>query len=251
MENNEIKGFENAKRDLDKANSFYNIYRNLLVNAIEKGLLSIIPGTGAIDSIIENGFSKSISKKQETLINSILSSSELITLDMIQNEKFIVDFARTVEVVRRLSNNDKIVFFGNLIRNGLLKPDSSKITDDDFDEYLSILQDLSYREIHYLKEFACFAQDKGGVVTGKQLKEFDRIMRKQYPHTSAISVINRLQRTGFVIQDFISHETDYGDEDLPAEVPVNLIFNEEPRRYMMDESYKDFYNMVLEKIPEA
>ena len=60
-------------------------------------------------------------------------------------------FARAKEAVQRLATTDKVEYFGNLIRNGYLQ--GKHIDGSIFDEYIHILNTMSYREIQYLVEY--------------------------------------------------------------------------------------------------
>lgn len=65
-----------------------------------------------------------------------------------------------VEAIKRLASNDKVVFFGNLIRNGYLS--GNHIGVNEFDEYLNILSTMSYREIQYLVDYKKFCEQSAG-----------------------------------------------------------------------------------------
>lgn len=53
--------------------------------------------------------------------------------------------------MQRLATTDKVEYFGNLIRNGYLQ--GKHIDGSIFDEYIHILNTMSYREIQYLVEY--------------------------------------------------------------------------------------------------
>ena len=86
-----------------------------------------------------------------------------------------LNFARAREAVRRLATNDKVKYFGNLIRNGYLS--GEHIENSEFEEYLDILNTMSYREIQYLVDYKkyCDEKNKGKkyniVIDGLILKE--------------------------------------------------------------------------------
>lgn len=76
---------------------------------------------------------------------------------MVNDVEFIVNYARAKEAVRRLATNDKVKFFGNLIRNGYLS--GRHIQSSIFDEYVNILDSMSYREILYLVDYKKYCED--------------------------------------------------------------------------------------------
>ena len=58
---------------------------------------------------------------------------------------------------KRLATTDKVEYFGNLIRNGYLQ--GKHIDGSIFDEYIHILNTMSYREIQYLVEYKKYCED--------------------------------------------------------------------------------------------
>ena len=59
--------------------------------------------------------------------------------------------------MQRLATTDKVEYFGNLIRNGYLQ--GKHIDGSIFDEYIHILNTMSYREIQYLVEYKKYCED--------------------------------------------------------------------------------------------
>ena len=76
---------------------------------------------------------------------------------MVNDVEFIINFARAKEAVQRLATTDKVEYFGNLIRNGYLQ--GKHIDGSIFDEYIHILNTMSYREIQYLVEYKKYCED--------------------------------------------------------------------------------------------
>ncbi len=92
--------------------------------------------------------------KREILLNVIFSDSAQVTSDMVKDVEFLMNFMKTLEAVNRLSNNDKVVYFGSLLKNGYLS--GNKIDDSFFEECLYALNTLSYRQINILIELYLF-----------------------------------------------------------------------------------------------
>ena len=130
--------------------------------------------------------------------------------------------------------------FGNLIRNGYFETDT-QIGNDDFEEYESILKDLSDREIIYLIVFANYARKNDGKLCGKQLKEECQEMQKIYPKINPKIILNRLKRTGF-IEDLFAW-ADFGDERIDNSDATLMLNNGDS--YWLNESYDDFEQKVL------
>lgn len=117
--------FELAKISLHNANDLIDIKENPVVDAVLLAPIRAIPIIGdLIDSSTNKVLENFQEKKEKELINVILKDGNLVTSDMV---------------------NDKVRFFGNLIRNGYLS--GLHIENSLFEEYLNILNTMSYREI--------------------------------------------------------------------------------------------------------
>lgn len=156
--NNEL---EMIKVELENANSMSDIKSNPVVESVLMPVIKSVPIIGdMVDSTMNMAIKNFQQKKEQELINVILKNKNIITSDMVNDIEFIVNYNRTLEAVRRLATNDKVKFFGNLIRNGYLS--GTHINNNEFEEYLNILNVMSYREIHFLEEYYifCIKSDK-------------------------------------------------------------------------------------------
>ncbi len=133
--------FENAKLSLQNAEAVIDVKNNPVVKSTILSVLKSIPLFGElIDSSIDVYLSSFQESKRQELIDLILSDVT-ITSDMVNDIEFIFNFAKTVEAVNRLSSNDKVKYFANLLKNGYFV--CSKIQNDTFEEYLHLLSVLS------------------------------------------------------------------------------------------------------------
>ena len=140
--------FESTKLSLQNAETAIDVKNNPVVKSTILSVLNSIPIIGElIDSSIDSCLSSFQEAKRQELIDLILSDVT-ITSDMVNDIEFIFNFAKTLEAVNRLSSNDKVKYFANLLKNGYFVSD--KIQNDAFDEYLHLLSSLSFREIEYL-----------------------------------------------------------------------------------------------------
>lgn len=108
-------------------------------------------------------------KKEQELLDVILQDDHSITPEMVNDVEFIINFARAKEAVQRLATTDKVEYFGNLIRNGYLQ--GKHIDGSIFDEYIHILNTMSYREIQYLVEYKKYCEDSSKI--GKSTKHIN------------------------------------------------------------------------------
>lgn len=142
------ESFESAKLSLQNTEAVINVKNNPVVKSTILSVLKSIPLFGElIDTSIDVCLSTFQESKRQELLDLILSDVT-ITSDMVNDIEFIFNFAKTVEAVNRLSTNDKVKYFANLLKNGYFVSD--KIQNDTFEEYLHLLSSLSSREIEHL-----------------------------------------------------------------------------------------------------
>lgn len=150
---------------------------------------------------------------------------------MVNDVEFIINYNKTLEAVLRLDTNNKVKFFENLIRNSYLS--ENRIESSEFEEYLYILNTMSYREIECLTKY--YQQAK---ITGSDKLV---ILQNEYVCDNGLEederVIFRLIRTGFVDEN-VGITT---DEREPG------IYHYINRRdgFVIQESFIRFYDMVL------
>ena len=157
-----MNNFEENKLSLHNCEEFADIKNNPVVSAFITSVKPLFPFWGElVDGAVNEILTKNIIEKREKLLDIILSDTEMITTDMSSNVEFIISFKKTVEAVDRLVTNDKIVYFGNLIKNGYLNEE--RIQAYKFEEYFNIINSLSYRQLDLLallhtystKEISC------------------------------------------------------------------------------------------------
>ena len=140
------------KSSLQKISEMADIKSNPVVESVLMPLVKAFP---VIGDMIDSGINKIIKdeqdKKEQELVEYILKNKGVITTNMLNDVEFIINCARVQEAVRRLATNDKVQFFGNLVRNGYLS--GEHIENDEFEEYLDVLVTLSYRQLECLAEF--------------------------------------------------------------------------------------------------
>ena len=156
---------------------------------------------------------------------------------MVNDVEFIMNFAKTMKAVNMLTNGDKVKFYGNLLVNGYLSA-RGKILTDEFEEYLELINSLSYRELEYLLFFKEFSDRYTGKLVHQSWNEFSTEFRNKFQNRDAYAVYKRLQRTGF-ISEVIETANIRGETLL---LDNNFIgFEVEPE-------FNRFNEMVLKKI---
>lgn len=230
--------FETLKLSLQNINELADIKRNPVVESVLMPIIKAFPVIGdMIDSAINVGIDEFQDKKEQELVEIILKDKYTITSEMVNDIEFIVNYARTKEAVRRLATNDKVKFFGNLIRNGYLS--GEHIENDTFEEYLEVLTTMSYRQLECLAEFYQKSQSTEGRIIDKDWELFKK--NSKYPETDIKFILKQLTRTGFIkeCRGVISFDGDDMDGELLADIDGSFL------GYELDESIMKFYDMVL------
>lgn len=141
---------ENGKLSLEHVDHLIDIKNNPAVKATILAVMKSIPIIGElVDSSTDALLTAFQKKKRQELIDVILSNNEYITYDKVNDVEFIMNFAKTLEAVNKLSRNDKVKYFGNLLRNSYLC--INKVKNDEFENNMQILMGLSYSDIVILE----------------------------------------------------------------------------------------------------
>ena len=231
-----------------------DIKENPVVGSVLLAPIKAIPVLGdLIDSSTEKVLNDFQQKKEQELLDVIIQdNNHSITSEMVNDVEFIINFARIKEVVKRLATTDKIEYFGNLIRNGYLQ--GEHIDSSVFDEYIHMLNTMSYREIQYLIEYKKYCEESykkskstkrtNGKIYNNKYEAFCRDYSKQIGvSTREIDyVFLHIKQTGFIEEEF---ETESGDVDEDDNTFNSL--EVESTGYYITNEFLEFYKMVLEK----
>lgn len=225
------KTFEDVKLNMKNAEAVVNIYNNPAVKAV-KSLLDKIPVIGAlIDETTGYALQRFQDKKREEFIDIILSSGENITSDKVNDVEFLINFAKTVEAVDRLSTNDKVKYFANLLKNGYFEED--RINSDDYEAYFETIKRMSLSDIKLLSEII-------------KKNEVDAEIYQHYYEND----FNKLVSIGFLyiytkVSTHVEEKPIRGEYDDDHTVTTNT-----ENIYKITDTAKEFAALVLEKTNE-
>lgn len=230
--------FEVAKSELHSGYELADIKSNPVVEGVLMPIIKAFPAIGdMVDSAINMKINEFQDKKEKELAEIILKDKHTITSEMVNDVEFIMSLAKTKEVVRRLETNDKVKFFGNLIRNGYLS--GGHIEHNEFEEYLDILATLSYRQIECLAEFYQKSRSTEGRIINEDWELFKK--HSKYSRTDFNFIYKQLVRTGFINEchGVISFDGDDQEGEFLGDIDGPF------QGYELDESFMKFYDMVL------
>lgn len=113
----EKDNFEIAKAILHNSETIADIFSNPMIKS-GIDILGEIPGIGsASKNMIEQEVARFQKRKREEFLGYIAESKELIVNKDVADVPFLMELARTLEVVDRLATNEKIIFIANLFEN--------------------------------------------------------------------------------------------------------------------------------------
>ena len=126
-----------------------NLYeKNPIVRALVQLAMAPIPyGIGsAIDSTLTAQISRMREKRLRTFFDELAAGSLALTEELIQKEDFLHAYFSTLKAALNTRRSDKIKLFARLLCNA----GREHRLDDPYEEYLSILDELSMRELSVL-----------------------------------------------------------------------------------------------------
>lgn len=250
--NSTIDGIKQHLQFNQKTQSFIE---NPIIKTSIAAVLNSIP---VIGSLIDDSISRTLSDFQETkraeLIDTILCHSENITSDMVSDIEFIMNFAKTLDAVNRLAKNDKVKYFGNLLRNGYLR--YATIDNSKFDEYLHIISTLSFREIEHLVFLYNYQKSQTDTkqTTERNIDVFLTACNQEYGHNNyeAYDIYKRLCHTGIVQESYCLHGTNVSRHSVRSEFDSEYTLDStdiETESFYIPNTMNDFFEYIQEDTP--
>ena len=234
MDSKEI--IESAKLDLQNIDTIIDTKHNPVVSAFISSIKTVPYIGDLIDDSLEYTLTDFQSKKQQQLLEAINNApAGIVTSEMVNDVEFIMSFAKTRNAVNKLLNGDKVKFYGNLLVNGYLS-ERDKISTDEFEEYLELINSLSYRELEYLVFFKEFSNKHRGSLEYQNWREFCDVFRNKFPNRDVYSVFKRLQRTGFISEVIETEDV----EEESTSLGINSV------GFELEKEFYRFNEIVLE-----
>ena len=122
------ENFEMAKTELQDMEAIADFFSNPMIKSGME-MLGEIPGIGCLaKNLLEQevaGFQK---RKREEFLSYITESGELIAKSDVADVPFLMELARTLEVLNRLATNEKVLYIANLFKHAFLLAGDREIT---------------------------------------------------------------------------------------------------------------------------
>lgn len=133
-----------------------NRYQN---NPVIRGLIQLIPlGIGAAaDVVLIKKVEKMRSDRAREFFDELGNGTVQLTQEMIESENFLHCYFSTVRAALNSYRKEKIRYFARLLTSSITSSEISTI--DEYEEYLSILDELSFRELELLVVLSRYEKD--------------------------------------------------------------------------------------------
>ena len=111
-----------------------------------------------------------------------------------------MNFKKTLDAVNRLSNNDKVKYFARLLKNSYMN--DTRVLNDEYEEMLRILGDMSYREINYLL-FLYKYEQRNDITKDGYWYNFMKAFEEQFTinRFKTYEIFKRLENTGLICEE--------------------------------------------------
>lgn len=186
------KEFDDVKKDLN----YLDAYNNPMVDLVVDILGIAFPAIPVIKETLNVRVNEFQAKKRDQFMDIILSGNSRITSDKVQDVTFIMELAKTMDVINRLSQNDKVVYIANLFKNEFIE--GEKYNVNRYEEYLYRLDYMSLREIDIL--IYLYKYDEENIKENHaEWYDFKKVASEKYNISmdEVVSIFNGLTRTGF------------------------------------------------------
>lgn len=195
--------FELVKAEYNSTVEIEEIYSNPAVSFLMESI-KLIPAVG---NLVNNSIKAVIEMHQKKKLNQLLTlifNDNSITIEDVKDVKVIMEFAKMIDIVNRLTRNEKIKDFASLFKSFMSKADKDY---DEFEEFLQKLNDLSYREKEmliklYKEQKKLLSTDNSGKVVFDKEISWDNFLKAEegsYSATDIVSIMAGSMRSGFCI----------------------------------------------------
>lgn len=171
-------------------------------------------GIKVLKDIVVNKFDSFQNEKRNKFYDIVLEDKVMITNDKVQNITFIMEFLRTMDVINRVSQNDKVAYIAKLFKKSFVIKNINEFDVDRYEEYLHRLDYLSLKEIDLLISLLKYSD-----IHNKEYHDewytFKTMIAKKLliPEDEIVSIFSGLCNTGFCREFNVIFPSDGGVEN--------------------------------------
>ena len=173
-------------------------------NRVIRGLIQLVPfGVGgAIDIVLTKTLENIQEERAATFFDELAKDDVVVDESLLESEDFLHAYFATAQYAFNSRRREKIKMFAKLLKSSLVEKDISDI--DEYEDFLKILDELSYREIlalNTLDEYSSTprTEDQNDLQWTNQFwEEFEQRLSKELnlPENQVADFMNRIARTG-------------------------------------------------------
>ena len=173
-------------------------------NRVIRGLIQLVPsGLGsAIDVVLMQTYEKMKKERISKFFDELSKGNVVVDEALLKSHEFLHRYLLTVRLALNTRREEKIRMFARYLKNSVHEPRPSDV--DEYEDFLQILDELSYREMRalgLLEEFNVRPKESGSndlAWTESFWDEFEEKMVSQLavPRAEISSFMNRIARTG-------------------------------------------------------
>ena len=206
-------------------------------NGVIRGLVQLIPlGVGsAADVYLVKTLEKIRLERLRTYFDELTDGDAIVDEDLLISEDFLHSFAVTTRLALNTRRREKIQMFARLLKNSVAT--SNFIGSDELEEFLSILDDLGYREIQALNLLDKFSN------TPKLDGQNDLQWINQFWSSFEIELIQLLNISKSEIPDFMNRITRTGC----YEVLTGMYWDYTGGKGKLTPTYRRFKKLIMEE----
>lgn len=181
--------------------NFIDRYKN---NSVLRGLIQLVPfGIGSgIDVALSIHIDEIKHKRMRIFFDELGGGNIQLSQDLIESEDFLHCYFATLKAAMNSRRKEKIEMFARLLKSTI--SDEKFSSTDEFEEYLKILDELSYREFMILLALERHESENPQLNNENELQRATRFWNNFVSDVEKIgisvneidSILNRLNRSG-------------------------------------------------------
>jgi len=173
-------------------------------NRVIRGLIQLVPfGIGsAIDVVLTKTLEKIQAERATAFFDELASGNVIVDESLLESEDFLHAYYATTRAALNSRKREKIRMFARLLKSSLKENEISNI--DEYEDFVKILDELSYRELMALKILDEFSvtprpEDQNDLEWTNQFwDKFEKHLTAELsiPGDQVVDFMNRIARTG-------------------------------------------------------
>ena len=173
-------------------------------NRVIRGLIQLVPhGIGsAIDVVLMQTYARMRKERISAFFDELEKGNVVVDEALLRSHDFVHCYMLTVQLALKTRREEKIRMFARYLKSSIQNSDLADL--DEFEDFLGILDDLSYREMRALSLLDQFStrprENAEGDLewTNSFWDEFEKDLIKNVgiQHTEVAPFMNRIARTG-------------------------------------------------------